>query len=533
MSRRIAAQQTQGRTPTTDDAAECGPVGARLQQLGHHLDAYLRFEHPDAMRGYGRWREALDRPLPEEGLGIDRVIAELGQTVVPNGSAIPNPGCTSFITTGATTVGVLAALAGAVASPQRQGMTAFHLLEELSLDWLAELFELPPGMKGLYSSGGSVANLVALGGARQSALERLGQDPARDGLQATCRIYATAASHHTIRRAAAVLGLGRNAVTSVASDAQGRMRPEALREQLDRDIDRQVVPVAIVANAGTTSTGAIDPLRALGEIARSRGVWFHVDGAYGLPGILDPRVRHLYEGLSLADSVVVDPHKWLGASVGIGATFVRDRAVLQRAFTQGPSDYLEGSVTTDGVEHSMDTLGIPYFDFGVELSAPARGAVVWAMLSEIGKAGLRERVCRHNAMAVQVAERAESHPNLEVVQAPTLSICCFRYVTDAAEDLNELNRRIHRQLVRNGKNIPSTAMIGDKLAIRPCFIGARTNRANADALVDEVIEVGRQLSADQGQRTHVESRRSGLDAHPAPARAAVRSGSSRTATPQR
>ncbi len=496
----------------TVERAECGAVGARLSQLGEHLDAYLRFEHPDAMREHGRWQEALNGPLPEHGLGIDQVIAELGQTVVPNGSAIPSPGCTSFITTGATTVGVLATLAGTVASPQRLGLTAFQFLEELSLDWMAQMFELPDGMKGLYSSGGSVANLVALGGARQFALERLGQDPACDGVQASCRIYATAASHHTIRRAAAVLGLGRNAVATVASDAQGRMRPEALSEQLDRDIARQLVPVAVVANAGTTGTGAIDPLRALGHIARSRGVWFHVDGAYGLPGILDPRVRHLYDGLCLADSVIVDPHKWLGAPIGIGATFVRDRTILQRAFTQGPADYLEGSVTGEGVEHSMDSLGIPYFDFGVELSAPARGAVVWAMLREIGKAGMRERICRHNAMAARVAQRASAHPNLEVVQAPTLSICCFRYVTDASEDLNELNRRIHRQLVRNGRNIPSTTMVGGTLAIRPCFIGARTSWAHADDLVDEVIETGRQLAGGDGRRKRLDSRPEGLDA---------------------
>jgi aromatic-L-amino-acid decarboxylase len=222
-------------------------------------------------------------------------------------------------------------------------------------------------------------------------------------------------------------------------------------------------------------------------------VWFHVDGAYGLPGMLDARVRALYDGLELSDSVVVDPHKWLGAPVGIGATFVRDRSILHRAFTQEASDYLEGSFGTDGVRHSMDSLGIPYYDFGVELSAPCRGAVVWALIREIGRDGLRERIVRHNDMARLVAELASAHPQLEVVQMPTLSICCFRFVSDAWPDGNALNQRIHRELVHRGRNIPSTALIDGKLAIRPCFIGARTEERHARALVDEVVEIGNGL----------------------------------------
>ena len=484
-----------------DDRAECGPLSQRLRELGVSLDQYLRFEHPDAMSRYADWHGVLAQALPEQGVGIEQVIGELGATVIANGSPIPNPACTSFITTGATSVGVLASLAGSVASPQRIGLTAFNYLEELSLEWMAEMFELPSTMKGLYSSGGSVANLVALGAARQWAFERIGIDPSRDGVQRPCRIYATDASHHTVHRAAAVLGMGRNAVVSIAADQQGRMCTQALRQQLQADLhkgeenNREVLPVAIVANAGTTNAGVIDPLNEIAQLAEEFSIWFHVDGAYGLPGILDPQVRPLYEGLAKADSVIVDPHKWLGAPVGIGATFVRDRSLLNRAFTQEASDYLEGSVTDDNIQHSMDSLGIPYNDFGVELSAPSRGAVVWALIREIGKEGMRERVCRHNAMARRVAELARAHPNLQVVQEPTLSICCFRYINDdnVECDLNELNKKIHRQLVQQGRSIPSTAVINGMLAIRPCFVGARTCWEHAEQLVEEVIAAGNEL----------------------------------------
>lgn len=216
----------------TQDRADCGHLSGHLKTLGVHLDRYLRFDHPDAMQDPARWQAALGGDLPERGVGIERVLSEMGEYLIPAGSQIPNPACTSFITTGATSIGALATLAGAVAAPQRLGLTAFNHLEELSLDWMARMFELPAGMKGLYSSGGSVANLVALGGARQSAMERRGIDPARDGVRLPARIYATAASHHTIQRAAAVLGLGRAAVIMVDSDSMGRMRPDALRQHL-------------------------------------------------------------------------------------------------------------------------------------------------------------------------------------------------------------------------------------------------------------------------------------------------------------
>lgn len=477
-----------------DEQAETGNLTNLMGGLGRHLDNFLEFTHKDALQSHDQWKPLLNQELPEKGVGIDHTTDEIQGLLIPNGSAIPNPGCTSFITTGASSVGVLANVAAAVAAPQRIGLTAFNYLEEKSLEWLAKMFNLSDNMKGIYSSGGSVANIVGLGAARQHAFECIGLDPAEDGVQRMCRIYATEASHHTIHRAAAVLGMGRSAVVHIKSDDLGRMCPEALYRQLLEDMDKQIVPVAIVANAGSTATGCIDPLSKMGEIARKFGIWFHVDGAYGLPGILDPKVTHHFNGLGFADSVTVDPHKWLGAPVGIGATFVRDRNILNRAFSQGASDYLEGSVTSENLQHSMDSLGIPYSDFGVELSAPCRGAVVWALIREIGKSGMRERVCRHNAMANWIAEQATQHPNLELLQPPTLSICCFRYVSPHWPDSNELNRRIHRKLVQNGQNIPSTAMIDGKLAIRPCFVGARTNWQHAKALLAEVIELGQTLT---------------------------------------
>jgi aromatic-L-amino-acid decarboxylase len=479
------------------DCAETANVERLLARLGAGLDQFLKFEHPDALHPHATWSTSLDLPLPQQGVGIDRVVDELLTHVIPYGSAVAKPGFSSFITTGATSAAALASVAASIASPQRYGLTAFNFLEDLSLRWLASMFQLQ-GMQGVYSSGGSVANLLALGAARQFAFEKIGHDAGADGVIKPARIYASSEAHHTILRSAGVLGLGRRSIQVIPCDRQGRMRVDSLLEALESDRKAGIVQMAIVANAGTTNTGAIDPLKAIGEIARERGIWFHVDGAYGLPGILDERISHLYNGLELADSVIVDPHKWLGAAVGIAATFVRDRRLLHHTFTQEPADYLEGTNQQEAnapmqFEHSMDDFGVPYFDYGVELSSPCRGVVVWALIREIGVEGMAQRMKRHNDMATYIANAAKEHPNLELLLEPTLSICCFRYVAPGISDLDSFNRRLHRRLIRENENLPSTTQVNGKLALRPCFIGARTNQTHAENLVRDVLRIGNQL----------------------------------------
>ena len=478
------------------EQAECGQLAGLFAELGANLDDYLRFAHSDALKGSCEWQRALGHELPRQGKGMAEVMKLLSNQLLPNGSAIAKPGFTSFITTGASTAGVISQAAASLAGTQRLGLNAFSHLEALSLEWLKQLFALPSSMQGLYTSGGSMANLIALGAARQFAYEQIGIDVAETGNLLPGRIYVSDLTHKSIHRCAAALGLGRQSIVAVASDSMGRLCPEALARQIDEDLHAGCLPIAIVANAGATSTGVVDPIAEILEVSRKHNIWLHVDGAYGLPGILDAQVRHLFEGLEQADSVTVDPHKWLGAPVGIGTVFVRDRAMLKRAFSQEHSDYLEGALDEADIQHSMDSLGIPFNDYGVELSAPSRGAVVWALLSEIGLEGMRNRICRHNAMASWLAEQAKAHPNLELLQEPTLSICCFRYVAQGHPDLNALNRQIHRQLVRNNRNLPSTAMLNGKLALRPCFVGARTGWEQAQALVDEVLQLGARLAAE-------------------------------------
>jgi aromatic-L-amino-acid decarboxylase len=183
----------------------------------------------------------------------------------------------------------------------------------------------------------------------------------------------------------------------------------------------------------------------------------------------------------------------------VAATFVRDRQLLYRAFTQEPADYLEGAVEQEdpalsSFQHSLDDFGIPYFDFGVELSSPCRGVVVWALIREIGVEGMRQRVKRHNAMARHIAAFARRHPNLEVLAEPTLSICCFRYVSPDIADLDHLNKRLHRSLIRENEYMPSTTRVQGRLALRPCYVGARADQAQVDGLLEAVLRIGGKLA---------------------------------------
>lgn len=476
-----------------------------MGRVGRGIDAFLTEPREDAVRGRAAWESLADLPVPDEGVGIDALVDELVDVVVPHGTRISDPGFWGFITTGPSTAPVLAAAAASVPSPQRYLLTAFNRIEERSLDMLASLVGLGEHMKGVYSSGGSVANLVALGAARQHAFERAGIDPAADGLGGVRpALYASTEVHHTVQRSAGVLGLGRSCVRAVPTDRAQRADPAAMARMLEQDLRDGRLPVALVGTAGTTNTGAIDPLRAIGELAREHGVWFHVDGAYGLPGILDDRIRDRFDGLDLADSVIVDPHKWLATQVGVAATFVRDRALLYRAFTQEPAEYLEGSfLAPEDAEVSMDSMGIPYADFGVELSSPPRGIQVWAVLREQGVRGVTERIRTDNDRAARVADLARRHPRLESLTEPELSIACLRYrpdgidpATDGAR-LDDLNQALLRRLVRETPYVPSATVVNGAYAIRPCFINTRTTDDMVDDFVATVARLGDELAGDR------------------------------------
>ena len=479
------------------ERAECDRLAHYINTLLPALEQFNNFAGRDsAGPERPKWRRLLDQPLPERAQGLESVLSDLKEIVIPNGLRIGAPSFAGWVTTAPTTAGTLASLAATVSGAQRYMVTTFNLLETIALRWLRELLGIDQQFQGLFVSGGAVGNLVALGAARQHAFEQLGIDPARDGMpdMHRWRLYASGEVHHSVFRAAGILGIGRRNVSQIPVDAEMRIDLAALEAALDRDAAAKLVPIALVANAGTTNTGAIDPIAQMVAIARRRKIWLHVDGAYGLFGKLDPRVAALFDGVEDADSVVVDPHKWLAAPLGSGVVFVRDHALQERAFTMEPADYAEGAMVEGETNSTFDSLGDDYLQIGPEMSAPSRGVAVWAILKEIGTDGVRDRISRHCSFARHVFELASADERLEPLTRPTLSICCYRYRAPNASEstLDNLNTQIAQRLRMEGI-VPSTTLVAGKYAIRPCFINPRTTIVEVEHMVARTREIGDEL----------------------------------------
>jgi aromatic-L-amino-acid decarboxylase len=491
------------------DPARVDDLAGVLARVTPALEAFLRHDSdgPDPAAQRSVWRAALDVPLPEHGRGAETVLADLAQQVVAHGLRMGAPGFCGWVTTAPALVPATAAFAASLATPQRWWVSPGNFLEVLALRWLADLIGLPRAWAGSFTSGGAVANLVALAAARQHAGERRGVDPAADGVAALPepRVYASARVHHVIARALGVLGLGRRALRVVPL-LRGRQESPGSPDELDlarlaawldEDVRAGRTPIAVVATAGDAATGAVDPIDALRALAHAHGVWLHVDAAYGGFGVLDERVRPRFGDLGAIDSFVVDPHKWLAVPTGCGAVFVRDGKLLARALELGAADYVPYARRGPADPASaFDELGEGSPEHGLDHSAPARGVAVWAALSEIGAAGMRARVRRHLDCARRVADRVRASPELELLSEPVLSICCFRYRPPEMRSqgaLEQLNAAIVQRVRAAGRAVPSTTRVRGKLAIRPCFLGPRTTLADADALVDEVLAAGRAL----------------------------------------
>ena len=486
------------------DVARTDRLDAAVASVLPALEAFNRFESPDRASIRSEWLPVLDEPLPEQGVGLERVLELLRDVVIPRGLRVGHPGFTSWVTTGPSTSAAVGHLVSAVASPQRWWVQPGNHLDTMAVRWLIDLLGFPSSYVGTFTSGGSTANIVGLGGARQHAAEQLGIDAALDGIGAIPepRIYASSETHHVVTRAMGVLGLGRRNVRSLELDRDRRANLRHLETLIREDKSAGRTPVAVVGNAGDVNTGIVDPLPEMAAIAREHDIWFHVDGAYGGWGVLDERVEPAFGDRGLYDSFAVDPHKWLAAPVGTGLAICRDGDLLGRAFTieSGAYDRERDQVATPtgDAESPWSVLGSGTFDWGVDFSTPTRGLAVWAVLKEIGAEGMRERVRRHNDFARVVAARARAEEELELLSEPQLSIACFRYRPagwDDDERLDELNAAILAELRRIGRSLPSSTSVGGRFAIRACYINPRNDREYVELLVEDVLEVGRRLAA--------------------------------------
>lgn len=439
-------------------------------------------------------KATLAKALPAGGVGADEVDARLSR-LLPHGVGNTHPRFFGWVHGAGTPSGIIAAMAEAAINANCGGRDHAGLLVERQLAaWVRHLFGFPDSASGLVVSGTSMATIIALKVARDRALGR----GARDGGVAGARLvaYASEQAHSCIARALDLLGLGRESLRRIGTDADYRMRPDALRQAIEADRRAGRQPFAIVGSAGTVNTGAIDPLEALSRIAREEALWFHVDGAFGACGMLSEALRPKLTAIQRADSLAFDFHKWLHVNYDAGFVIIRDGALHRASFSDRP-DYLKG------VERGL-AAGNPWpVEYGPELSRGFRALKIWAQLLEHGPDRLGAAVSESCAQVQALAGLVDAHPLLERMAPIETSICCFRFRSDGApaETLDALNEEIVIRLQENGIAVPSTTRLDGKLCIRVNITNHRTRRADLDILVDAVIETGQAIIAEKPDPT--------------------------------
>jgi aromatic-L-amino-acid/L-tryptophan decarboxylase len=357
---------------------------------------------------------------------------------------------------------------------------AADLIEQQSLAWVGELIGYPTA-SGACTSGGMVSNLTALTAAREHALP----NARHTGLAGRpAALYCSSEAHYSVRRAAEILGIGGDQVRSLPIDERRRLIPEAVDAAIEADLRAGITPVAVVATAGTTLTGAVDPIEALADICATRGVWLHVDGAYGLPAACVPSSKAIFRGLERADSVSIDAHKWLYLPKACGIVLVRDRKSLINAFS-----HQENYMVHDEVQNPLNPV-----DMTLEYSRPFRSLKLWLALRVHGADQFRAAIERNLTQARLCADLVRSQPRLELLVEPQLSTVPFRHVPETLigdeAALNHHNLELVKRMQVDGRVFVSSAMVDGRACLRPCFVNFRTSEEDVRALIQITLELG-------------------------------------------
>lgn len=429
---------------------------------------------------------AVEVPIPAEGMSPAEMIEVLRPLVFEHSVYPGHPGFLAYISGGGTVPGAAADLiaAGLNANPGGWSLSAGVTEFEVTLmRWLATRFGLPEGAGGLVTSGGATSNITALKAARDAALP----DARSAGIAGRpIAFYASEESHATILEAADMIGAGSSSVRLIGTDDALRMRVDLLEDTIVADRAAGVTPVAVVGTAGTTGTGAIDPLPAIADVCRREDVWFHVDAAYGGAAVLSTPLRQLLEGIERADSITFDPHKWLSVPLAAAILLVRDPERLVDAFSLD-AGYIKEVRERTG---SGENLG----GYSQAWSRPFSALKIWASLAGHGTDAYDRRLAHDVELARYLAARVETEPSLELALDPVLPIVCFRYVGSSG-DLDDLNERLMEAIRHEGRIFPSNAMIGGRYYLRACISNFRTEAEDLDALLEATLRLGTDLSS--------------------------------------
>lgn len=453
--------------------------------------------------------KVFEEPLPLRGQAADAIVEEWQSKVLPYATHLGSPRYFGFVNGSGTMIGTLAEALAASVNMNSGGWKAAPSATEIerrSIAWMAEMIGYPTQCGGLFTSGGTMANFTAL----QTALRNLAPfDTTAKGLQekpfpGKFRVYMSDHEGHiSIVRVVDLLNLGRDCIRLVKSHEDFSMDTDDLRQKIEEDLSRGDFPLCVVAQVGSINVGVIDPLEEIAKICHEKKIWFHADGACGAVGAILPEKKEQYRGLELADSVTLDPHKWLYIPYDCGCVLVRDPEKLRRSFSlQAP--YLRGTLPSEYT-------GLYYLDYGPEMSRAFKALKVWMSLKHFGTQGYRKLLSQNVKCVEHLHERVIQDPDFEQLHKPNLLMYCYRYAPlklkhkwqhdpeKLDQQLDMLNQQMVDEIQLSGTAFIMSSRMRGRVVIRLSVCSHRTTPGDIDVVFSKLKEIGERilLSTDE------------------------------------
>lgn len=423
-----------------------------------------------------------DEPLPEDGSDMDQVLVEVKHKVLGSITNSAGPKYFGYITGGGNQAAVLAEMVKAALNQNNlkwHSSPASTELEKLVMRWVAEFIGYPTTSAGVLLSGGSVANFNCMAVARKI---KSPVDVSEEGVYGSPpqTVYVSAEGHSSFDKAVDMLGIGKKYLRKIPVDGKLRIDIEALDRAIEQDKKKGLHPICAIAVAGTTNTGAVDDLHAVADVCEKHDLWYHVDAAYGGPAAAVEGVAHLFEGIARADSVVINPHKWMYVPFEAGGVLVKNPDHLRATFSTIP-DYLQSDVSLGSRTDLME--------YNLPLTKEFKALKVWMTLKTYGARKLKETIARDIDKAARLVEMIEKDKKLELMAPAPLSIVCFRYFEEGltVSELDRLNDRIIEKIEKDGRIFLTGTKIEGHTALRVCFINHRTTFDDV-ALIPQVVK---------------------------------------------